>query len=159
MAAVALVEATAADLEAGDATHVHQVRQRLHLLGGLGKQAVADEQFGVIEIRGEDAGLVVDEDAVAHLQSAALEANAGAVVIGGACATELDVVDEDVAVGDDPDRLALGDLAIGDQHRAFADAADHELLLAPGCDVAAVLAREDLDDVAVPGRLGGRRCG
>ena len=96
-----------------------------------------------------------DEDAVEDFQPATLEADAGTVVVGGPCAAELDVVDEEVAVADHPDRLALGDLAIGDQHRAFADAADEQLLLAPGGDVTAVFAGEDLDDVAILCHLGG----
>ena len=155
VAAVALVEAAAVDLEARDAADVEEVGQISALPRRLCEQAVADHELGVVEVGGKDAILVVDEDAVEDFQPATLEADAGTVVVGGPCAAELDVVDEEVAVADHPDRLALGDLAIGDQHRAFADAADEQLLLAPGGDVTAVFAGEDLDDVAILCHLGG----
>ncbi len=155
VAAVALVEAAAADLEAGDAADVEQVRQIRPCARRLGEQAVADDELGVVEVGGEDAVLVVHEGAVAHLEPPALEADAGTVAVGGAVAAELDVVDEEVAVGDTQIALPCSILPSAISTGRSPTPRIMSCFWPPRCHVAAVLAGEDLDDVAVPGRLGG----
>ena len=87
------------------------------------------------------------------------EADARAVAGIRARALERDVLDGEIAVANDPDRLAFRYPAFGFQHRRAADAADRQPLLQPHGDVAAIVAGRDLDDVAVardPRRRGNR---
>ncbi len=86
--------------------------------------------------------VIVDQDGVA-------------VLVRGAGTAKFDILDTEVAVADDPDGLALGAFAIGDQHRPLADAADGELLLQPDGNVATVFTGQDFDGVAILGQTGG----
>ena len=65
----------------------------------------------------------------------------------------------EIAIANDPDRLAFRNPAIGFQHRRAADAADGQPLLQPHGNVTAIVAGRDLHDVAVvrePRRRGDR---
>ena len=130
-------------------------RQRVHLARCVGEAAVLDGEFGIAVVAGENAHLIVDESAVVQGQLAAFETDAGPVAGRDARAAEFDVLDVDVAVADDPDGLAFGMLAVGDENRPLADAADRECFLFPDGDIAAIFARQDFDGIAVPGQFGG----
>ena len=79
---MALLETAAFKGEAGDPTHVEQVRRPRPAAGRVAEDAVADAELHVLEVGHQDAVFVVLEDAVAHRQPAALEADAGAVAGG-----------------------------------------------------------------------------
>lgn len=152
--AIAVLETAAGDGNTGDAADVEQMRQRVHLARCVGEAAVLDGEFGIAVVAGENAHLIVDESAVVQGQLAAFETDAGPVAGRDARAAEFDVLDVDVAVADDPDGLAFGMLAVGDENRPLADAADRECFLFPDGDIAAIFAGQDFDGIAVPGQFG-----
>src|SRR5690606_5375968 len=73
---------------------------------------------------------------------------------GYARADEIETLDREIAITDDPDRLAFGVFAVGDQLRPASDSPDRQRALLPDGDVSSIDAGLDFDGVAVARRGG-----
>ena len=121
------------------------------------ESGVFNRNFHGLEVSGEDSVFVIGERALRDRNRTVFHADAGAIAIAYASATEFEILDTDALALDDHDALALGVSAVCEQARALADSADRQVALRPRGDIAEVVARLDLDRVTIPSCAGSRR--
>ena len=109
---------------------------------------VLDQNVAPSDVAFQDAFLIVVEIAVAHRKVNAGISDACAIFIRHNGAGKLDVLNESVITGRNPDTFSLRILARGSEMRASIDAPQGQIICRPGAHVSAIEGSVDFDHIS-----------